>query len=282
MTHLPCNVLSPRCHKRRGLRGICLQKTILVRPFPLGRCVTLANENVDREIRRATIPYSPLYPTFQDRLNAFRQGEHAELLQRGAERVINNVGLYDSRRSSEDRSVDAAVFRPADTALPGPLEDSVEQEEQAPQAEEPPPRADLADGNRNLSLLLGRRFDRCTESENDGHVVRQGMPTPGWRSRLKRSITQEGRPEEAGFAGARRRKAEKSCFWRKRLATGCTNSTACSVFLIHHCKQGGAKMPTHTSVLNAMCVSGFNCSKDKDAIASFHSIRMLLDKVDAH
>ena len=113
----------------------------------MGRCVTLANENVDQEIRRATIPYSPLYPTFQDRLNAFRQGEHAELLQRGAERVIHNVGLYDSRRSSEDRSVDAAVLRPADTALPGPLEDSVEQEERAPQGEEPPPRADSADGN---------------------------------------------------------------------------------------------------------------------------------------
>ena len=95
-----------------------------------------------------------MYPTFQDRLNAFRQGEHAELLQLGAERIVHNVGLYDSRRSSEDRSVDAAVFRLADIALPGPLEELVGQEERAPQAEEQPLRADSADGNRLVDAIL--------------------------------------------------------------------------------------------------------------------------------
>ena len=90
---------------------------------------TLANESAERDIRRAYIVYDPLYPSFQESLNRFRQGENAELFQRGAEQVVHNVGLYDTRRSSEDRIGDLSAPRQEDTATPGPTETVVDAED---------------------------------------------------------------------------------------------------------------------------------------------------------
>ena len=95
--------------------ALCI-KTSFVLPF------TLANESTERDIRRAYIVYDPLYPSFQESLNRFRQGENAELFQRGAEQMVHNVGLYDTRRSSEDRIGDLSAPRQEDTATPGPTE----------------------------------------------------------------------------------------------------------------------------------------------------------------
>ena len=91
-------------------------KTSFVLPF------ILANESAERDIRRVYIVYDPLYPSFQESLNRFRQGENAELFQRGAEQMVHNVGLYDTRRSSEDRIGDLSAPRQEDTATPGPTE----------------------------------------------------------------------------------------------------------------------------------------------------------------
>ena len=91
--------------------------------------ITLANEPAERDVRRAYIIYEPLYPSVQERLNRFRQGENAELFQRGAEQVVHNVGLYDTRRSSEDRSGDFPAPRQEGTATPGPIEASVDAED---------------------------------------------------------------------------------------------------------------------------------------------------------
>ena len=66
---------------------------------------SLADDDAEQNISHAYVPYAPLYPTFQESLNRFRRGEHSELLHRGAERIVHNVGLYDTRRSSEDRGV---------------------------------------------------------------------------------------------------------------------------------------------------------------------------------
>ena len=91
--------------------------------------VTLAHEPAERDVRRAYIIYEPLYPSVQERLNRFRQGENAELFQRGAEQVVHNVGLYDTRRSSEDRSGDFPAPQQEGTATPGPIEASVDEED---------------------------------------------------------------------------------------------------------------------------------------------------------
>ena len=72
------------------------------------------------------MPYAPIYPTFQESLNRFRQGEHSELIQRGAERVVHNVGIYDTRRSSEDESVNLVVVHHADIPSAGPQESTLD------------------------------------------------------------------------------------------------------------------------------------------------------------
>ena len=65
-----------------------------------------------QSISRATVRYPPLYrnPPFLAALGHFREAERrsidaTDLFQRGADRVVHNAGLYDSRRSStqEDR-----------------------------------------------------------------------------------------------------------------------------------------------------------------------------------
>ena len=82
----------------------------------------LADHNAEHNVQRATILYAPLYPTFEDRLNRFRQAETSDLEQRGAERVIKNAEIYGSQRSSEDASVDLVAPRPEDIPSPGPSE----------------------------------------------------------------------------------------------------------------------------------------------------------------
>ena len=93
--------------------------------------VTLANNNTDRDVRRAFIPYAPLYPTFEERLSQFRQEGHAELFQRGAEQVVHNVGLFDTGRgrSSEERSSDFIASLPEGVVTPGPSEALVYEEQ---------------------------------------------------------------------------------------------------------------------------------------------------------
>ena len=88
---------------------------------------TLADDDVERSITRAYVPYAPLYHTFQESLNRFRQGERLGLLQRGAERIVHNVGLYDTRRSSEDGVADIPIFL-EELVTPGPVETHLEGE----------------------------------------------------------------------------------------------------------------------------------------------------------
>ena len=71
---------------------------------------SLADDDAEQNISRAFVPYAHLYPTFQESLNRFRRGERSELLHRGAERIVHNVGLYDTRRRSEDRGADIPVI----------------------------------------------------------------------------------------------------------------------------------------------------------------------------
>ena len=80
----------------------------------------LADHDAEHNVQRATILYAPLYPSFEDRLNRFRQAETSDLQQRGAERIIDNAGIYDSQRSSEDASVDLVAPLPEDIPSRGP------------------------------------------------------------------------------------------------------------------------------------------------------------------
>ena len=107
-------------------RFVLCKRFCLSTPF-----VILANNNTDRDVRRAFIPYAPLYPTFEERLSQFRQEGHAELFQRGAEQVVQNVGLFDTGRgrSSEERSSDLIVSLPEDVVTPGPSEALVYEEQ---------------------------------------------------------------------------------------------------------------------------------------------------------
>ena len=91
----------------------------------------LADDNAERDVRRASIAYDPLYSIFQERLDQFRRGESAELFQRGAEQVVHNFDLYDTRRSSEDRSGDFTAPNPEDPATPSPPEAVVDEEERS-------------------------------------------------------------------------------------------------------------------------------------------------------
>ena len=132
MTHLPRKVTSPEPNKRLRIRHLSDSLTLSLEHLLLSTFslvfVTLAND--DHNVRRATVPYAPLYPTFQESLNRFRRGEHSELIQRGAERVVHNVGVYDTRRSSEDGSVNLVVIHPADIPSAGPQEQSIDNEAQ--------------------------------------------------------------------------------------------------------------------------------------------------------
>ena len=68
---------------------------------------SLADDNEQRLVSHATVPYSPLYrnsPYFTA-LRLWREGERrsvdaSDLFQRGADQVVHNAGFYDSRRSS--------------------------------------------------------------------------------------------------------------------------------------------------------------------------------------
>ena len=46
----------------------------------------------------------------------------------GAERVVHNVGVYDTRQSSEDGSVNLVVIHPADIPSAGHQEQSIDNE----------------------------------------------------------------------------------------------------------------------------------------------------------
>ena len=77
---------------------------------------------------RATVPYPPLYrsPTFTNALEHFRDAERrsleaTDLFQRGAERVVLNSGLFDSRRSSTD-GVEIQEILPEDQVDVGPAD----------------------------------------------------------------------------------------------------------------------------------------------------------------
>ena len=85
------------------------------------RTFTLADDEAP-PIPRATVPYPPLYqnPPFLAALGHFREAERrstdaTDLFQRGADRVVHNTGLFDSRRSSiqDDRPVDLAEAGPS-------------------------------------------------------------------------------------------------------------------------------------------------------------------------
>ena len=87
----------------------------------------LANNDAERSTSRAYVPYAPLYPTYQESLNHFREGERSELLRRGAERIVHNMGLYDTRRGSEDRGFDTPIIL-EEVVNPGPSEAHLEGE----------------------------------------------------------------------------------------------------------------------------------------------------------
>ena len=106
MTHLPKKVTSPGSDKRLRTDLVLF----LVRRSISTLVASLADDDAEQNISRAYVPYAPLYPTFQESLNRFQRGERSELLHRGAERIVHNVGLYDTRRSSEDRGVDIPVI----------------------------------------------------------------------------------------------------------------------------------------------------------------------------
>ena len=102
MTRLPRKVTSPSWDKRLRTDFVLF----FVRRSISTLVAILADDDAEQNISRAFVPYAPLYPTYQESLNRFREGERSELLRRGAERIVHNVGLYDTRRSSEDRGVD--------------------------------------------------------------------------------------------------------------------------------------------------------------------------------
>ena len=92
------------------------------------RKVNLAQDDIEHDFPRALVPYSPLYPTFQERLNNVRRGEQVELLRRADDHVVHNFVLYGSRRSSEDTSVDLVTLGPDDLITPVPPDSEVLEE----------------------------------------------------------------------------------------------------------------------------------------------------------
>ena len=120
--------MSPRLDKR--LRTYCVLTCCLfvVRLSTSTSSATLANDEAERDITRAFVPYAPLYPTFQKRLDLFRHGKYSELLHRGADQVVHNVGLYDTRRSSENRNIDVN-FASEELMTSGPSETHLGEEE---------------------------------------------------------------------------------------------------------------------------------------------------------
>ena len=115
-------VASPGPHKGGRMDGLLFLRSYVSCCKTFCFFCILADHNAEHNVQRATILYAPLYPTFEDRLNRFRQAETSDLEQRGAERVINNAEIYGSQRSSEDASVDLVAPRPEDIPSPGPSE----------------------------------------------------------------------------------------------------------------------------------------------------------------
>ncbi len=136
--------------------------------------VTLANDEVERDNTRAFVPYAPLYPTFQERLDQFRRGKHSELLLRGVDKVVHNLGIYDTRRSSEDRSTDVTCA-PKELVTSGFSETDFEEEEQALQ-----PNGDTDDKLSSLSAdeqmsyqALTKKTSRCQIQMHPSSALRK-------------------------------------------------------------------------------------------------------------
>ena len=137
LTHLPkksCRQTSTKVDIldafKTSAKRIC--KTSVADPYPfspLRRIIILANDDAEHDIPRAIVHYAPLYPTFKERLNRFRQGEQSDLRQRGAERVVDNVGIYGSQRSFEDASVEFVAVHPEDLITTGPSEAAIKAEQ---------------------------------------------------------------------------------------------------------------------------------------------------------
>ena len=106
----------------------------------------MADNDRELDIRHALVPYPPLYPTFQESLDRFRQGEREELHRRGAEQVFHNVELYNTRQSSEDGNADLVPVLPEDIPPLAPQEQQVEGGERPDPSQEvnevPPHQAD--------------------------------------------------------------------------------------------------------------------------------------------
>ena len=90
---------------------------------------SLADEDESRPVTHATVHYPPLSQgsPYLSALRFWRDGERrsvdaSDLFQRGADHVVHNAGLYDSRRSSihDDR------HEPADEAGPSTRQDEGE------------------------------------------------------------------------------------------------------------------------------------------------------------
>ena len=71
------------------------------------RSFSLADDDEHREVSPATVPYPPLYSEtpYLSALRFWREGERrsvdaSDLFQRGAEQVVHNTELYESRRNS--------------------------------------------------------------------------------------------------------------------------------------------------------------------------------------
>ena len=88
--------------------------------FDCVKIITLANDDPKREIPRAIVRYPPLYrsPPFQTVLDRFRQGE---LLRRGADHIVHNVGLLDAPPDSEYDSAELVAAAAEDAIAPGAL-----------------------------------------------------------------------------------------------------------------------------------------------------------------
>ena len=110
----------------------------------------LADDNPEREISHALVPYPPLYqsPSFRAALDRFRQEEQGELRRRGADHVIHNVGIFDNQHSSEEDSADREAVDPEDLVVSGPSEHSIGEEVRL---ETPYEEDNQPDDNRPLS-----------------------------------------------------------------------------------------------------------------------------------
>ena len=76
------------------------------------------------------MPYPPLCqaPPFRAVLDRFRR---EELLRRGAEHVVHNIGVFDTLHSSEDSSAELEISNPGGVVTLDRPEESIEEEAQA-------------------------------------------------------------------------------------------------------------------------------------------------------